>query len=384
MRIIADSNNPLAAEAFATLGEVAALPCGNITREILRDAELLVCRSTVKVNADLLDGTAVRFVGTATIGIDHMDTAYMDARGIRHCSAPGCNADSVADYLTAALLLAGQKLGVSLEGKTLGVIGCGNVGSRVVRRARALGMAVIENDPPLARQTGDPRYRPLDEVFAADFITLHTPLTKEGPDKTRHLADADFFARMRPGAVLINASRGAVVDGAALAAALDSGRLAAALLDVWEGEPSPDPALADRVLLATPHIAGHSYDGKVNGTLSIYRQACAFLGAAPAFDPAPLLPAPNVPELKINAAGRTDEDVLREAVFGVYPILEDDARFRAAMRLEDPKARAAAFSKLRKEYPYRREFAFTTLRVSGAGAGLLEKLNGLSFKVAAE
>ena len=380
MLTVADSNNPFAAEAFSAFGEVRLLPHGEITREVLKDADILACRSTIKVNADLLDGTAVKYVGTATIGTDHLDTAYLDARGIRHCNAPGCNADSVADYTTAALLLAGQRLGITLEGKTLGVIGCGNVGSRVVKRAQALGMTVMENDPPLARKTGDTRYRPLGELLGADFITLHTPLTKEGEDKTYHLIDENFFTHLRPGAIFINAARGAVVDTAALMSALAKQRIAAALLDVWEGEPSPDPALLAKVLLGTPHIAGHSFEGKVNGTMGIYRQVCEWVGATPTFDPTPLLPPTEVATLALDCANRTDEDVIRRAVFAVYPILEDDARYRESQKADDSKIRATGFSALRNMYPGRREFRWTTLSLKNASPTLVAKLRGLTFQ----
>ncbi|HBF33578.1 TPA: 4-phosphoerythronate dehydrogenase [Candidatus Sumerlaeota bacterium] len=381
MITVADSNNPFVSEAFSTLGEVRLFPCGEITREVLKDADILACRSTVKVNADLLDGTAVKYVATATIGTDHLDTAYLDARGIRHCNAPGCNADSVADYITAALLLAGQRLGIALEGKTLGVIGCGNVGSRVVKRAQALGMTVIENDPLLARKTSDPRYRPLSELMDADFITLHTPLTKEGEDKTFHLVNADFFAKLRPGAVFINAARGAVVDTAALMSALSGQRIAAALLDVWEGEPAPNPTLLAQALLGTPHIAGHSFDGKVNGTTGIYQQVCEWIGATPNFDPTPLLPPTEVAALTLDCANRSDEDVIRRAVFAVYPILEDDARYRESQKSTDPKIRATGFSALRKNYPGRREFRWTTLSLQNASPALIAKLRGLTFQI---
>jgi len=380
MKIIVDENNPYAEQAFSTLGEVTALPAGKITREALRDCEILACRSTIRVNADLLEGTAVRCVATATIGTDHFDTAYLDRAGILWYSAPGCNADSVADYFTAALLSVAQTQRATLEDKTLAVVGCGNVGSRVACRAQALGMRVLENDPPLARQTGDPRYRPLDELFDADCITLHTPLTREGPDPTHHLVNEAFLRRMRPGAVLINTSRGAVVDGGSLKAALHDGRIAGAVLDVWEGEPSPDPELAELAFLATPHVAGHSFDGKIAGTMQIYRQVCEYLGRKPTFDPEPLLPAPGVPEIVVDAAGRPDEDMIREVVFRVYPIHDDDARFREAMALPDAAARAAGFSALRTNYPRRREFSWTRVLARNAPPALLEKLRGLTFE----
>jgi erythronate-4-phosphate dehydrogenase len=430
MRIVVDENMPYAREAFATLGDVTALPGRKISREDLRDVEVLAVRSITQVNADLLDGTAVRYVGTATIGTDHLDMAWMDAQGIRHCAAPGCNADSVADYMTASLLHVARRHGLTLAGLTLGVVGCGNVGSRVVKRGRALGMRVVENDPPLARATGDACYRPIEEILGCDFVTIHTPLEKTGPDATYHLVNADFLAKMAGGAderrggrqgagagergggierggagereaagkrgslpFLINASRGAVVDGAALKAALASGRIAGAVLDVWEGEPRVDTELLTRVEIATPHIAGYSFDGKVNGTTGIYRQVCAWLGREATWDPTPLLPAPDVPRLEIDAAGRPDEAVLREAVFAIYPIQDDDARMRVAHATAGDAgvgagdaaaaaaARGAAFDRLRKDYPRRREFARTTVVLRNGTDALAAKLRGLTFRV---
>ena len=382
MKTVADKNNPFSADAFATLGEVDVRGGRAITREVLADAEVLACRSTIKVNADLLEGTPVKYVGTATIGTDHMDMAWMDAQGIRHCNAAGCNADSVADYMTCALLHVAHERGMTLEGLSIGVVGCGNVGSRVVKRAQALGMRVVENDPPLARKTGDPRYRPIEELLGCDILTFHVPLTKEGPDATHHLADADFLAKLRPECLIFNAARGPVVANAPLKAALKDGRLAGAVLDVWEGEPSADTELADLVYLATPHIAGHSFDGKVNGTEMVYRQVCEWLGRAPEWSPEAQLPEPLVPFLKIDATGRADEDVIREACFAVYPIQGDDATFRENLKNPDPEARAAAFSAQRGNYPMRREFALTKLELTGASDALRKKLSGLTFDVA--
>lgn len=381
MKTVADKNNPYVADAFATLGEVDARPGKTITREALADADILASRSTIQINAELLEGTPVKYVGTATIGTDHMDMAWMDAHGIRHCNAAGCNADSVADYMTCALLHVARERGITLEGMSIGVVGCGNVGSRVVKRAQALGMCVIENDPPLARETGDARYRPIDELLDCDIITFHVPLTKEGPDATHHLADADFLAKLRDDCLLFNASRGPVVANDALKAALREGRLAGAVLDVWEGEPSADPELADLVYLATPHIAGHSFDGKVNGTNMVYRQICEWLGRKPGWTPEPHLPEPLVPLLKIDATGRADEDAIREACFAVYPIQSDDATFRDGLESPDAAARAAAFSAQRSNYPMRREFALTKLELTGASEALRRKLAGLTFQV---
>ena len=381
MKIVIDENIPFGIEAFSTLGEVRTMAGRDISKADLADAEVLAVRSITKVNAVLLEGTAVRYVATATIGTDHLDMEWMDSAGIRHCSAPGCNADSVADYITAALLHAAEKQGAVLEGKILGVVGCGNVGSRVARRGRALGMKVLENDPPLARQTGDERYRPLEELFQADYITVHTPLTRDGQDPTYHLVDEVFLGKMEEQAFLLNTSRGAVVANGALKSALRAGWIAGAVLDVWEGEPSIDPELVEQVHLATPHIAGYSFDGKTNGTTRIYRQICEWLEVEPVWNVDDALPPPDVPKVELAVSDATDEDWLRRAVFAVYPIARDDGSLRETLLDCDEAARGRAFDGLRKNYPRRREFSWTKVFLSNASESLMEKFRRITFQV---
>ena len=380
MKIVADENIPFAREAFRTLGDVALISGRDATPAMLRDCDLLFCRSVTKVNRDLLEGSRVRFVATATIGFDHVDTEYLRERCIAFASAPGSNANSVGEYVVAALLVLARRGRYELEGKTLGVVGVGNVGRRVVEKAEALGLRVLQNDPPLARQTGDPRFLPLDALFDADFLTLHVPLTAEGPDKTFHLVDDAFLARMRPTSVLLNSSRGAVVDGKALGRVLRSGRLGAAVLDVWEGEPVIDLGLLDKVAIGTPHIAGYSFDGKVCATEMVYGAACQTLGVEPSWDPATVMPPPRHPRIEIACAGRSDEAVIREAVLAVYDIEADDRDFRRIPA--DPAQHRPFFDKLRKLYPERREFHNTELILPGAGSALRGKLAGLGFRLA--
>jgi len=378
MKIVVDENIPFAREAFATLGEVALIKGREATPETLRDCDLFACRSVTRIDAKLLDGSRVRFVGTATIGTDHVDTAYLARRGIAFASAPGSNANSVAEYIAAALLVLARRGGCELAGKTLGVIGVGNVGGCVVRKAEALGMRVLQNDPPRARATGDPRFLSLEALFDADFLTLHVPLTREGRDATYHLADAAFLQRMKPEATLLNTSRGAVADGAALGDALAEGRIADAVLDVWEGEPAVEPRLLSMVAIGTPHVAGYSFDGKVAATEMIYRAACQALGVEPTWSAASIMPPPACPRLELQCSGRPDEDVLREAVAAVYDIEADD---RALRELPDgPAERATFFDQLRKTYPERREFPSTALALRGAGEGLKAKLVGMGFR----
>jgi len=198
MKIIADANIPFVRECLSSVGDVRVLGGREITPEVVADADALLVRSITPVNEQLLGGSRVRFVGTATIGFDHVDVAYLERSSVGFASAPGSNANSAAEYVIAALLEVARRRGLRLEGKSIGVIGVGNVGSRVARKCEALGMEVRRNDPPVQRKTGDPQYVPIEALYDCDFITIHTPLTREGIDKTFHLADAGFFSRLRP------------------------------------------------------------------------------------------------------------------------------------------------------------------------------------------
>jgi len=379
MHIVADENIPYAEEAFGRLGTVHRMPGRKITRADLLQADALIVRSITRVNADLLRGTPVRFVGTCTIGEDHVDKTWLADQGIAFASAPGCNANSVADYVTAALLFLEARHGMRLRGASLGVVGIGNVGSRVVQRAKALGMRVVVNDPP--RTERDPGFtsEPLEAALVCDFITFHVPLEKSGAWPTWHMVDAERLTQIRPESFLLNTSRGAVVDNQALLNHLKAGRLQGVVLDVWEGEPSPDPEMIRAVNIATPHIAGYSFDGKVNGTRQVYEALCRHVGATPDWDPAPLLPPPDCPEVTVNP---DDPDALRQAVFAVYDIRQDDARTRPLADMADPAERGAAFDHLRKNYPRRREFINTTARLTRYDERMATVLRGLGFKVA--
>ena len=240
MKIVADENIPYAREAFSHFGDVTLVPGRNIPP--LGDTDALVVRSITKVNESLLSGTSVKFVGTATIGIDHIDREYLRENGIGFASAPGSNSNSVAEYVTAALLEYAAERKMELAGKSIAVIGVGNVGSKVVRKCGAMGMTVLKNDPPLKDATGDQSFLPLKDVLGADFVTLHVPLTREGEYPTFHMAGSDFFSGMN--SVLLNTSRGRVVDERALSTALGK-NVASAILDVWEHEPDVDHALAE-------------------------------------------------------------------------------------------------------------------------------------------
>jgi erythronate-4-phosphate dehydrogenase len=308
-----------------------------------------------------------------------VDRTWLEQNGIGFASAPGSNANSAAEYVIAALLEIGRQHRIQLEGQSIGVIGVGNVGSRVAAKCEALGMRVLRNDPPLQRQTGDPKYVPLEALFDCDFLTIHTPLTRDGVDRTYHLADDGFFSSLKPGAVFLNAARGAIVDSPALKTAIRSGRLRAVGLDVWEGEPRVDVELLEMVDLGTPHIAGYSFDGKVAGMIMIYRALCAHFGLTPRFDVADFLPPPEVPRVEIASAG-LDEELLHQAVQRVYDIRRDDGGLRRVVR-EPAEARGRYFDTLRKNYPVRREFPNTTVVLDSSRVDLVRKLQGIGFRV---
>lgn len=375
MKIIVDENVPYGREAFGLLGEVVTMPGRAMSANDVQDADALVVRSITRVNEALLESSNVRFVGTCTIGEDHIDLPYLEQRGIAFSSAPGCNANSVGEYVTAALLHLADRHCFELSTKSLGIVGVGNVGRQVAAKARTLRLRCVLNDPPLAESTCEPCYRSFEEVLDCDLISLHVPLNKSGLYPTYHLVGEDVLARMRPGVILLNTSRGAVVDNAALRQALSDGRLKAAALDVWEGEPSVDAELLDLVDIATPHIAGYSFDGKVNGTRQVFEALCKFLDVPHSWDPTPLLPPPPCPEILLDAP----EGAIPGAVRAVYDIMKDDSGMRSMLRLPESD-RAACFDQLRKNYPQRREFQNTRVQSRVSNPAILKQLAALGFQ----
>ena len=392
LRIVADANIPQVEDAVGALGTVRTLPGRDIDRSAALGADVLLVRSVTAVGAELVGGTPVRFVGTATAGTDHVDAGALAALGIAWAAAPGSNAASVVDWVLAALLATaadrGEALAVRPDGapRRLGIVGVGQVGGRLARRARALGFAPALCDPPRARAAeaaGEAHaFRPLADVLAgSDVVTVHTPYVASGPDATHHLFGAEALARLPRGAWVVNAARGRIADGPALVAALDAGHVAEALLDVWPDEPAPRRALAERCRVATPHVAGYAADAKVRGTADVAAALRAWLrtgGAAFAADlpPAaladwdgwaafdaphpevaapPALPAPpNSP-----AAAAALDALARQA----YDVRADTQRFRDGIPWDGPpEARAAAFTALRRDYPLRREWSRVSVR----------------------
>jgi len=399
MKLVIDRNMPYAKEAFSTLGEVLARDGRQLTVADVRDANALFTRSTTRISAALLAGSSVRYYGSAVIGTDHIDIPYLEKQQIPWVAAPGCNAESVANYVTSALLWLGGQHRFTLKGKTIGIIGCGNVGSKVLRHAEALGLKILVSDPPKQRsevggQKSEIPYVTLEQLLAeSDIVTCHVPLTKTGQDATFQMLDTPQFAQMKSGVIFINAARGAILSTDALLDVLGT-RIAHAVIDCWEGEPTYRTDLLARVDIATPHIAGHSYEGKVNGTKIIYKAYLAWL--AETADPVLrerakellreenieklfALPPPPVPHIDLPSI-KDNEEVLRQAVLRVYDIEADSLRLKRSC-VEDAMARAAAFDLQRSKYPMRREFTSTTVTLTKPTAKLSATLQGLGFKV---
>jgi erythronate-4-phosphate dehydrogenase len=376
MKLIIDENITFAKEAFSSFGDAKLLDGRTLTNKDVRDADVLVVRSITNVNEDLLKNSNVKFVGTATIGTDHIDLQYLKNQNIRFADAKGCNADSVAEYVFTALLKVASEKNIYLPEKTIGVVGIGNIGSRVVRIAEALGMRVVKNDPPLERKGIGNNYSTLDDVLQADIITFHVPMSYEGIDKTFHLLNKNNLKKIKKGAIIINSSRGAVINNSALLAESDQKDLNL-ILDVWENEPSINTELLAKTKISTPHIAGYSFEGKVNGTKMIYNSLCKYLSIQPSWQP--ILPEIEYKKLRFPE-GKTDEEKLYNLFSSIYNIEKDDERMRKVEALK-PAERSAYFDLLRKKYPVRREFSNYNVQISENEIHLKSFLENFRFTV---
>ncbi len=373
IRIVADEKIPFLKGVLESFARVTWLPGKQITTDAIKGADALLIRTRTKCDADLLEGTSVRFIGTSTIGFDHIDTTYCEQNNITWTNAPGCNSSSVQQYIAAALLKISAESGFDLQGKTLGIVGVGHVGTKVEQLAKIFNMRLALNDPPRARNEMTDNFVSLNQLLKeSDIITLHVPLTTGGIDKTWHLFDKEILSKVKKGAWLINSSRGEVVDTEALKDILVSDRLAGTVVDVWEREPEIDIPLMHMAYLATPHIAGYSTDGKANGTSMIVRDLCDFF-KLPALNWYPSeIPLPPDPVLVIESNGKSSEEIIRRSVLHSYNIAEDDVKLRF-----DP----SRFEKVREEYPVRREFPAYTIKLKGGFDRAGEALMALGFKV---
>ena len=372
MKIVCDNKIPFLKGALEPYAEVLYLPGADTTAQIVRNADALITRTRTRCNRELLEGSSVKMIATATIGFDHIDTEWCEANGIRWTNAPGCNSWSVQQYIASVLVKMADSFHFRYSDMTLGVVGVGNVGSKVAHIASVLGFKVLLNDPPRARREGNGKFVTLDEIIGrSDIITCHVPLQRNGEDTTYHLFDADRLASLQKGQILINSSRGEIVDNQALKDVLKAGSIKAAALDVWENEPDIDRELLDELFIGTPHIAGYSIDGKANGTEMSVRAIAAALGL-PCTDwcvngiPLPLQPT----EFTIDATGKTTQQVLGEAVLHTYDVRQDDMRLR-----ENP----SMFERQRADYPIRREFTAFTINLVNGSDNQAAKLKEMGF-----
>ena len=374
MKIIADDKIPFLRGVLEPFADVVYMPGSKISRADLTDTDGLLIRTRTKCNEALLHGTSVKFIGTATIGYDHIDTDYCDARKIKWINAPGCNSSSVQQYIAAALLKLSVDEGFRLKNKTLGIVGVGNVGSKVEKIAGILGMKVLLNDPPRERKEGRDKFVSFETILReSDIITLHVPLNRSGDDRTYHLISGDVFRSMGKKAWLINSSRGEVVDTESIKSALKNGFLAGAILDVWENEPDIDRELLSATHISTPHIAGYSTDGKAKGTSMVVNSLCRFF-KLPLTDWYPEnIPHPGNNVIEIDCAGKSDEEIIGEAVKVTYDIASDHFKLR-----QSPDT----FEKQRGDYRIRREFQSYRIVTGNCSRELNEKLIRLGFSLA--
>ena len=371
MKILVDENMPYARELFSRTGSVVAVPGRPVPQSELDEADGLMVRSVTKVNAELLGGKPVKFVGTATAGTDHIDEAFLQEQGIGFSAAPGCNAIAVVEYVFSALLLLAERDGFLLKDRTVGIVGVGNVGGRLQARLEALGIRTLLCDPPRASRGDKGEFLPLSELVAeADILTFHTPLYKQGEYKTLHLADEALLLALKPGSVLINACRGPVVDNAALLKVLQQRNDLSVVLDVWEPEPELSLPLLDKVDIATAHIAGYTLEGKARGTTQVFEAWTQFLGQPQRVELATLLPAPEFGEITLH--GELDQPTLKRLAHLVYDVRRDDAPLRKVAAIP------GEFDRLRKNYLERREWSSLRVICDSEQAAVLLKQIGFS------
>ncbi len=373
MKIIIDDKIPYIKGAFEPVAEVIYLPGPKTTPEIAKDADAIVTRTRTICNEKLLAGSSVKFIATATIGFDHIDTDYCDAAGIRWTNAPGCNSKSVEQYIASTLMVLAEKKNWNLQKKCIGIVGVGNVGSKVAKVCGILGMKVLLNDPPRERVEGSGKFVSLKTVMdEADIITLHVPLNMKGEDATFHLANEDFFKNLKKMPVLINSCRGEVVETNSVKQALKNEQISSFVCDCWENEPDLDLELLAATEIATPHIAGYSKDGKATGTQMSVKAISDYFGLSLDDWQPSGVEMPESPVFELNGEGLSEQEIISKAILHTYDIRNDDKLFR-----ENP----ALFEQLRGDYPVRREFPAFTIVAKNISERTIEKIKQLGFNI---
>jgi erythronate-4-phosphate dehydrogenase len=373
MKIIIDDKIPYIRGAFEGVAEVVYMPGSKTTPEVVKDADAIVTRTRTSCNEKLLSGSSVKFIATATIGYDHIDTEYCDKAGIKWTNAPGCNSKSVEQYIASTLFVLADRKKLQLKDLCIGVVGVGNVGSKVANICNLLGMKVLLNDPPLERAEGSAAFVSLDKIKnEADIITLHVPLNLKGEDVTYHIGNEDFFSSLRRNPILINSCRGEVIETGAVKNALKKGQLSGFVCDCWENEPDIDLELLGMTELATPHIAGYSKDGKATGTLMSVHAVSEYFGLGLNNWQPIGIELPQHPNIELDGKDMNEQEIISKAILSTYDIRNDDKFLRSNPNL---------FEHLRGDYPTRREFPAFTILASNIEENVIDILRNFGFRI---
>ena len=373
MKIIIDDKIPYIRGAFEDVAEVIYLPGSKTTAEIAKNADAIVTRTRTICNEKLLAGSSVKFIATATIGYDHIDTDYCDAAGIKWTNAPGCNSKSVEQYIASTLMVLAKTKKLQLKDLCIGIVGVGNVGSKVAKICKIFGMKVLLNDPPRERAEGSDKFVSLETIKnEADIISLHVPLNIKGEDATFHMGNESFFSALKKRPVLINSCRGEVIETDAVKKALKTKQLSSFVCDCWENEPDLDLELLEMTEIATPHIAGYSKDGKAKGTLMSVLAISDFFGLGLNNWQPSGVELPTNPIIEIDGEGMNEQEVFSKAILHTYDIRHDDKLLRLSPE---------HFEQQRGDYPTRREFPAFIVRTQRVEEKTLEKLELLGFNV---
>jgi erythronate-4-phosphate dehydrogenase len=373
MKIVIDDKIPYIRGAFEPFAEMVYLPGSKTTPDVVKDADAIVTRTRTKCNQELLEGSKVKFIATATIGFDHINTDYCKQAGIEWTNAPGCNAESVNQYIASALFSYSMKKRFDLKDKTIGIVGVGHVGSKVARLCETIGMKVLLNDPPRERAEAPEQFVSLEKIQnEADIITFHVPLNIKGEDATFHMVNEKFIRNLTKKPLLINSCRGEVFDTETIKKALKTGAVSGFIADCWKNEPDIDLELLAMTDYGTPHIAGYSKDGKANGTqMSVQAISRFFNLGIDNWEPENV-ELPEKTTIEIDGNQRREYSILAEAVLSTYDIENDDEALR-----ENPQL----FEKLRGDYPVRREFDSYTIVAKNIENETLNKLKRLGFSI---
>lgn len=373
MKVVVDEDIPYIKGIMEPFIDVEYLPGKKITNKTAKDADALIVRTRTKCDRQLLHDTKIKFIATATIGYDHIDTDYCDRNNITWTNAPGCNSSSVMQYMAAVLLQVGKQHSMNLKERTLGIVGVGNVGKKVMHLAEYLGMRVVLNDPPRMRNESPCGFVSLDGILReADIITFHVPLITLGEDKTYHMVNEQLLKKVNQGTIIINTSRGEVVDTNALKSALKSGQVSQAVIDVWEDEPDIDRKMLELSTIATPHIAGYSADGKANGTaMSVQSLSRFFKLELEDWYPEDV-PEPRIKNIALDGDNKSEQEIYNEAVTATYDVYQDDHQLRK---------KPDHFEYLRANYPVRREFGAYVLTLKNTNDHVNKNLMRMGFKI---